>query len=217
LPSILVGYGTATAVGFALGFLFSIISVRLAPPTLHRDVWVTLPQIARDMATADSGRDFIAAYRRLGLIAGNYLGRNVGGLLAGFLPLAIGGYILNALVFVPWDGRSATLVTRPELSVTQDASGYVVIVPGLSAPIRIGPAPVKAAICGGLLSCALTAALNFENLMPQSSGTFRGTILIRTGRPAWNPFFPWLNDLEFVFLAASVAGSACGFRKPRTK
>jgi hypothetical protein len=169
------------------------------------------------MATADAGWDFIAAYRRLGLTVANYFGRNVGGLLAGFLPLAIGGYILNALVFVPWDGRSATLVTRPELRVTQDTSGYVVIVPGHSAPIRIGPAPIKVAICGGPLSCALTAALNFENLRPESEETLPSTILLRTGRPAWNPLFPWLNDLEFVFLAASAAGAACGFRKPGTK
>jgi hypothetical protein len=176
-----------------------------------------LPVIARHMAMADTGRDFVAAYRRLGLLVCNYFGRNVGGLLAGFLPLAIGGYILNALIFLPWDAGSATLSTRPELSVTQDTSGYAVIVPGLSAPIRAGPAPVKAVLCGGVFPCALAAALNFENLRPESGETVPGTILLRTGRPAWNPLFPWLNDLEFVFLAASVAGAACGFRKPRTK
>jgi hypothetical protein len=93
----------------------------------------------------------------------------------------------------------------------------VVVVPGLSAPIKAGPAPVKAAMCDGVLTCALTAALDFENLVPSSDGTPSGTILLRTGGPAWNPLFPWLNDLEFVFLAASVAGAACGFRKPRTQ
>jgi hypothetical protein len=219
LPSVLVGYGTATAVGFTLGFLFSAISVRFAPPALHQHVWVTLPVIARDMAMAEAGRDFVAAYRRLGLMLAKYLGRNVGGLLVGFLLLAIAGYVLNALVFLPWDSRSAMMSTRPAaLSVSQDASGYVVVVPGRSIPIKAGPAPVKAAICDGLLTCTLTAALNFENV-PLSGGTpsSTSTILLRTGGPAWNPFFPWLNDLEFVFLAASVAGAACGFRKPRRK
>jgi hypothetical protein len=92
-----------------------------------------------------------------------------------------------------------------------------VIVPGLSAPIRAGAAPVKTALCDGVLPCALTAALDFENLRPESGETLPGTILLRTGGPAWNPLFPWLNDLEVIFLVASVAGAACGFRKPRTK
>jgi hypothetical protein len=39
------------------------------------------------------------------------LSRNLGGLLAGFLPLAIAGYMLNALLFVPCDAQSPTLAT----------------------------------------------------------------------------------------------------------
>jgi hypothetical protein len=218
LPNILVGYGTAVAVGFTCGFIFSVISVRFAPLALHRHVWLALPMIARDMAIAQAGRDFVAAYRRLGLMLAKYFGRNVAGLVAGFLPLAIAGYLLNALVFLPWDGRSVTLATRPPaLSVAQNAAGYVVVVPGLSTPIKVGPAPVKVAMCDCMLSCALTAALNFENVVPGLSGTPPSTILLRTGGPAWNPFFPWLNDLEFVFFAASFAGAACGFHRPRIK
>ena len=211
------GYGISAGAGFASGFLFSAILARFAPPALHRDFWVRLLAIARDIAVAETGRDFIAAYRRLGVTFGIYLARNLGGLLAGFLPLAIAGYMLNALLFVPWDGRSSSLATWPAaLTVKQIASGYVVSAPHLAGPIRLGPAPVKAALCDGTLTCILVTVLNFERIVPEADGAISGTILVRSGGPVWNPLFPWLNDLEFVFLIASIGGAAAGFRgRPR--
>jgi hypothetical protein len=90
-----------------------------------------------------------------------------------------------------------------------------VIAPDFAGPIRPGPAPVKAALCDGW-TCILVTVPNLERIMPEADRAVSGTILVRTGGPARNPLFPWLNDLEFVFLVASLGGAAAGFRgRPR--
>lgn len=221
MTSSLLLHGAAALGGIGSGVVFARVLRSLAPPALHAAFWRTLPAIARAMATADRGADFLAAYASLGRVFGGYFLRNAGGLLLGLLPLALAGWLLNLVLFLPWDGRSPALASLPPeiaaaapsaATVAAPAAPRAVTLPGQAAPLALPEGPLRLAFCEGGAGCLALAALGFEIRPPVPGG---GLVLLRSGAPAWNPAFPWLNDLEAVFLLGGFAGAAGGFfRRP---
>jgi hypothetical protein len=69
--------------------------------------WSTMTSVATGMLRAEHSHEFVDLYRRLGVALCRYLGRNLGGLLLGSLPLIALAAALSAPVFQPWPDHAS--------------------------------------------------------------------------------------------------------------
>jgi hypothetical protein len=174
-------------------------------------------RVSKEMLVAEESREFLALYRQLGSSLLRYLGRNIGGLVLACLPLIVLTLALNAWLFRPWDARAGAPRVYPPGAATlhrQHAGGELLLnLHNAAAPIAIeNRAPIHAAVCWDMPRCLLLESLDFSVTTRDVPGSAHfGAIIVRPNRASWNPLFPYLNDLEFMFFAMTPIGAAGAF------
>lgn len=218
-------YATASAAGIAGGWAFALIWARLVPSSLQGQFWSTMTGIAKSMLAAEHSRQFLDLYRRLGGSLARYLARNIGGLALGCVPLIALTIVLSVGVFGPWDIKAGAPSVYPHRAATlyqqQHGSPLLLDMGDSGAPIVVKrDAPVRAAVCWSVLRCLLLESLYFSvTVRDAPNGADYGAVIVRSGAASWNPLFPYLNDLEFMFFAMTTVGvvaAAVFMRRKRT-
>jgi hypothetical protein len=170
------------------------------------------------MLVAEQSREFLDLYRQLGVGLFRYLGRNMGGLILACLPLIVLTVALNAWLFRPWDAKAGAPRVYPPGAATlhpQHSGGDLLLdLRNAAAPIAIeNRAPIHAAVCWDTPRCLLLQSLDFSVTSRRRvpGAAHFGTIIVRPNHASWNPLFPYLNDLEFVFFGVTPIGAAGAF------
>ena len=76
----------ACGLGALAGVAFAGLWLLVVPHAAHRRFWRAMHELTREMLNVDEFHRLMSAYRRLGVIAGGYVARNVGGTLLAALP-----------------------------------------------------------------------------------------------------------------------------------
>jgi hypothetical protein len=174
-------------------------------------------RVSKEMVVAEQSSEFLSLYRQLGVSLFRYLGRNVGGLALGCLPLIVLTFALSAWLFQPWDARADGPSVYPPGAATLDprsGGGPLMLkIRNSTEPIAIeNREPIRAAVCWTMPRCLLLQSLDFSVItrnVPVSANF--GAIIVRPDYSSWNPLFPYLNDLEFVFFGMTPVGAAAAF------
>jgi hypothetical protein len=211
-------YAIAAASGVMGGWAFAFIWASLVPSSVQRQFWSGMAGVSKGMLVAEDTREFLALYRQLGASLLRYLGRNFGGLILGCLPLIALTFALSAWLFRPWDARAGGPSVYPPGAATlhpRDAGGPLLLtIRNAAEPIAIESRdPIRAAVCWDVPRCLLLQSLDFSVTTRRSVpiGANFSAIIVRPDYVSWNPLFPWLNDLEFLFFGMTPVGVAGAF------
>ncbi len=212
--------GTITA-GAVAGLGFALIWRKLVPMRVHGEFWSEMTVLTRDIVTVDDTAVFLRLYKRLALAAGGYTLRNMVGVVVSCVPLIVILLAVGIPLFDGWDARAERLAVIPPGSATLESSGS----PGVSTVKLIdenesivleGPVP-KAGACWSTLRCATLGLLGFQviQLSPPADKDLQ-PFIIRADHDDWNPLWPYLGSLEFMFYVAVmvVVSLVLLWRKP---
>jgi hypothetical protein len=220
-------YVTAgTIMGFVGGWLFYLLWRGLLPRSRSREFWRSLPDSVHGMLTSDEPSDLFRHYRTLVVAAARYAGRNTLAVLVGTMPIAVIFLLLNTLdlssrVATSVEVYPATAIVRPAglMSDWRMDDERLLIDLGKSGDLSVQLAgqtldreslAKKQAFCETTISCLLFDMMLFEthSIDPQAESQRDGSVVVRPVLLDSNPFWPYLNDLDFWFFIAVMSGSA---------
>jgi len=211
--------------GLIGGWLFYRLWRRIVPSSWSRVFWRTLAINAHRMLTCDEPSEMFVHYRALLTATAAYTGRSILGLLLATAPIVI---IFPLLAAYDPSGQIAESAEVHPATVIGDLSR-------LSPPWRIdderlfvdrnqlgesrvqlagksldsGMLAEKRAFCRTTVSCLLFEMMLFEtHLISPEEEKISNSVIVRPALLESNPFWPYLNDLEFWFFIAIMLGSA---------
>jgi hypothetical protein len=173
------------------------------------------------MLAVDELQLLFSLYRRLALDVGGYLLRNLGGLVVAGLPVVAFSVFVAPLVLELWDRMADGIVLYPQVAVdtfTAAERSEMLAILGISTiELNQQPANVgRTAVCWTQTHCALFRLLAFEVIETPSAILHNAPYLVvRAQHGDVNVLWPYLNDLEFIFVCAFMAtaiGSLLGYR-----
>jgi hypothetical protein len=191
----------AATAGLLGGWMFFRCWRALLPAGRSRAFWSALPETARRMVTTEEPSEVLRHYRNLIGTTARYAARSVGAVLVAILPTSALFLVLTAL------DPSERLTTRVEVHPAS----------------AVASAPDRTALAGKHVWCASTAACFFFEMMLfdthdlDTPATRSAAVISRPVVFDRNPFWPYLNDLDFTFFAAIVAGSALAAWRRRAR
>jgi hypothetical protein len=209
--SAFVFYTAAAVAGTVAGLAFAIIWLKIVPMPVHGRFWTAMAACSREILTVDDTSRFLQLYRQLGKLVGGYTVRNLAGVLISVIPVILLWVASQALLFTPWEVRAHRLVVVPaaagslEAGSRTDESQWDLRVAGSDTDLLVsGPAP-RAAACWTSIRCGVFAMLGFEvTRLPAPPDADLSAVVVRADSGAWNPLWPYLGGLEFVFTVALV-------------
>jgi hypothetical protein len=180
----LVHYGAACALGAFAGAAFAWIWLRIAPRGTNRRFWSAMAGLTREMLRVDETGEFLRLYRRLAVLLGKYVARNLGGALLGCLPMIVILLTVAPLVFKSWDAHAP--------------GGYV----------------ERTAYCSTPGWCTTFAALDFKVVEVPPNDKDTPYAVVRAEHGDRNPLWPFLSDIEAAFFAAFILSTFIGLLWP---
>lgn len=210
----LLFFGASVASGLVLGWLFVRLWRWCAPRVTNRRFWASLGDITRRMLAVDEFSTLLALYRRLAAEVGGYLLRNLGGLALACLPVGLFLVLVAPGALALWDRGAERLVLYPP-TLTQDLGAAdddraLDVALGGSKLAAVEPAAQagRTAVCWTTTDCLIFRLLAFrvvERERPLIADA--PYLVVRAERGDANFLWPYLNDLEFVFICAFMAAT----------
>ncbi len=229
MTNILLEPGLYLAVGGFMGFLggclFYGLWRRLLSRSASRNFWRTLPVTVRSMLMSDEPRELLSYYRTLIAATARYAGFNLLGVMVGITPITVIFLLLYALdpssrVAASVEVHPAMVITHPAELVNdlqQDKEHMLIDLDKLDdSPLQIAGQTLdretlakKQAFCKTTASCLMFGMMMFEThkINPQTGYQVGGSVVVRPVLLDSNPFWPYLNDLDFLFFLAVMLGS----------
>lgn len=225
----------AIAAGVALGIVVALISRLVSRRLGKADFWAELPRLTRTLASGSDSDEFLRVYGRLLRLLGGYLTRNAIQLVASFAPVVATVILCGPAVMESYNRGASALAIHPNQPVTLSIGGEQSESSEEGAVIRPmprGEGPGSAITSAGDLAfdsvwhnnawCASgwgrfgMAMLGFDTHDSASTDVF---LVLRPFCGDGNPFWPYLNDLEFAFYLAiaTASGLAVLFFKMRAR
>jgi hypothetical protein len=214
--------GGSLVAGTVVGWLFAVIWRRCAPAAINRRFWASLGDTARELLAVDEPRRLLELYRRIWVGVGGYVMRNVGGLALGCLPVGLFLVFAAPPALDLWNRTADGIALYPEVATTRRTpAAPAEILAGLEIP-GAGPigmssgAPPRTAICWTETDCTVFQLLGFLAIeTPEPVLPAPPYLVVRPRHHDINPLWPYLGDLEFVFVCALMAGSVVGLVRSR--
>jgi hypothetical protein len=212
--------------GLVGGWLFYHLWRSLLPRSRSQEFWRSLPDSVRGMLTSAEPSDLFRHYRTLIVATARYAGRNTLAMLVGIAPIAAIFLLLDALhlsrhVATSVEVYPATAIARPAALVSNwgiDDKRLLIDRDKLDdASVQLAGQTLdrealikKQAFCETTVSCLLFDMMLFEthSMNPQAESQMSGSVVVRPMLLDSNPFWPYLNDLDFWFFIAVMSGSA---------
>lgn len=206
-------YLGAITAGALAGLLFALIWRRLVPMRVHGEFWTEMAALTKNIISVDDTAVFLRLYKQLALTAGSYMVRNLSGMVLSCAPLIIIVLTVGMHLFNGWDAQGER---RGEQVAVIPAGAAILEEPGPSGTRRVklsgnhenivldGPV-TRTGICWSTLRCATLKLLGFQviRLQPPVDEDVQ-PFIVRTDHDNWNPLWPYLGSLEFVFYLAVV-------------
>lgn len=114
----MLAFAAAGGLGVLAGLGFAWLWLRVVPPGTNRRFWSALSGLTREMLQLEAFDTLLALYRRLGRLAGGYVGRNLAGIAIACLPML--AILLAVSPFLP------------ERHATCSSSAYCLLLQGLA-------------------------------------------------------------------------------------
>lgn len=214
------------------GYWFYRLWRRVAPHSRARLFWQKLPNDVRTMLTCENPSDMVKHYKALLSSIFAYAGRSTLALALGLTPMAAlffavaawdpSGRLAKEAVAHPakvvgdlTETRSPWRLSRDRLLVDRESvgeSGVHILGESLDSTMLAR----KHAFCRSSLNCLLFEMMLFETHRFAAERDVGHAVVIRPVLLDSNPFWPYLNDLDFWFFIAAMAGStgAAWLRRP---
>jgi len=218
LGSLVIWYLAALTIGVGLGALAAIVFRIVVPAGTTGRFW-------NDVASAVQGlvhgaeEQFWKSY--FGLIRGSiaYIGRQLIALAAATLPLILAFHVAGPAVSAIWaaDGRlevhpasAGTIVADMQPRTSGRPSRLLSLSGGRTVALPGNPGSV--AVCAATdWRCKALYAIGFTvvSVEPATMPLSR-PVIVRPAHDDWNPFWPYLNDPEFLlFVGMSLSWLLC--------
>lgn len=196
-------YLGAVVAGLLFGWLFVLLWRWCAPRDTNRRFWAALAEISRQMLAVDEPAALLRLYGRLGRDVGGYVLRNLGGLVLACAPVGVFLLLAGSPVLTLWDRGAEGVAFYPSRQAWESVA---------PADLRLDDATPESvgrtAICWSAGRCLLFELLAFRVVeQPAPAQMEAAYVVARAGRGDGNFLWPYLNDLEFVFLCALMVGS----------
>jgi hypothetical protein len=217
-------YLSAAAVcGLLGGYSFYRLWRRAMPRSRSRDFWCSMQRDVVRLLTCKEPSDIWVHYRSLLTAMASYISRATLGLFLGLVPMAALYLLLaandpSARLTQQVEAYPASVVRDPALDAARWtlSDGRVVIDRDefvrsgsqiLGQPVDDTTRLRKIAFCRSAPSRLLFELMLFEThpLYPEDAPT--SSIIVRPRFLDSNPFWPYLNDLDFWFFVAAIIGS----------
>jgi len=230
MSSVLFGPSLYVAVGVIMGlvggWLFYHLWRGLLPRSRSREFWWSLPDSVCGMLTSDAPSDLFRHYRTLIAATAHYASHNTLAVLVGIAPIAViflllDAWYLSSHVAARVEVYPATAIAQPAGLVSNwriDGQRLRIDRGQLDeAPVQLAGQTLdrealtkKQAFCKTMVACLLFDMMLFEthSIKPQAESQMSGSVIVRPSLLDSNPFWPYLNDLDFWFFIAVMSSSA---------
>lgn len=220
------GSVVAIACGLLLGVVTAFIWDRVLLWWGESGFWRAVAEFTQAAVSGKNDADFLRQYGRLLKELGKYLARNLVTIGVAFLPVTIFLLVAWPMAHASTNGRATRLVIYPPQAVTIETGGQThrleppddsLPLPDLrDAPLEIqaGGASLHCATAGD--NCAFSSSewqrllLMLFDLHVEESPPEVPLLILRPSAGDDNWFWPYLSDLEFLFLASVSAASLGG-------
>jgi hypothetical protein len=197
----------AVGLGGVAGLGFILIWCWVIPVHTHGLFWRSMADLSKRIVSVDETAEFLALYQRLGTLVVSYTTRNMGGTLLGCLPLVILLWILGPALFTAWDARTEALTVVPEeagtLVSSENRNTIELHLAGRGPVLNLTREAPRMALCWTSMHCTLLAVFNFHVTRLDSPPLpDLSSVIVRTNTGAWNPAWPLLGGLEFIFFVS---------------
>ncbi len=219
-------YMAAVLAGLVLGWLVIVVWRRFLPAARAAAFWRDLMQTARLVITTEDVALMWRHYKHLlGLVAG-YTTRNLLGIAVALVPVLLFLWLVAPLGLERWNAMAPFVEIHPagvpvtvEGAAVTDVSTHGLLPAGNVAAVRLGAGAdalvlrelsINHAVCAAGWRCLLLGSLAFRLHAPPP-GSPDAPIIVRPSVGDGNPFWPYLNDLEFVFFLAFFVATMAGW------
>ena len=211
--------GAAGAVG---GWSFFRCWRAVMPTGRSRTFWTALPLTLRRMLTTEDPSEVLRHYGAFIGTTARYAARNTGAVLVGVLPTS--ALFLLLTVLDPSEHLTTLVEVQPASAIAPDsalphhidderividrqvlANSSVRVAGGMLDSVAL---PGKHGWCASTLACFLFEMMLFDTHAIGEHAAGSSPVISRPMVFDRNPFWPYLNDLEFTFFVAVVLGSA---------
>lgn len=220
-PGLLLTVGVL--LGLVAGYLFYRLWRVIVPRSWSRSFWRSVAGEINGMLTCEDPSDMLKHYKAFLVSIAGYIARSSMGLVLALIPVAS---VYVGLSFLDPSGREAKyLEVYPAIhlggsgaanyfSRTVDGRLLIQRTDIGDAGIRIADKRLdqnmlakKQAFCPSIVSCALYDLMWFQTHIVELENSPGGSVIVRPVLLDSNPFWPYLNDLDFWFFLAVMAGS----------
>lgn len=207
----------ALAAGALAGLLAAFLWRRLVPPGTQSRFWKALGAVALGLWRVDDLQDFLGLYRRLVTTLAGYLARNIAAAALSIAALLLG----LATAIAPLEDRRAAqggLSSNRPAVVGTDAGGAPRAQVGALTIAPPPGEPTRLAVCWTGFDCGLASLMDFETReIAEAPEGLDGPVLVRSGPAGLNPLWPWLSDLEALYIATFIVAMSVGMLVRRAR
>lgn len=216
-------YIGSVILGASFGFIVATLFRRVAPGGSTKRYWAAAADAIRGLLYSDSDE----FWHHYGALIGSslaYIARQLLAVLVAFLPMVIVVFLVAPLLWAQWDEGAGLMVSPPESArlISPGAASSAAVNAGRALQLADGTLvelpekPGAIAVCTtGELSCYALISIGFTVVDHDGAAqAHAGPIIVRSWHDDWNPFWPYLNDPEFLFLTSLVVFSLALMFRP---
>lgn len=216
----------AISCGLLLGTVTAFVWDRVLLWWGESGFWQAVADFTQAAVSGSNDADFLRQYGRLLKELGKYLVRNVVTIGVAFLPVTIFLLVAWPMAHASANGRATQLVVYPPQAVTVETAGQthrleppddaLPLPDDRAAPLEIGVGGATLHCASAGDNCAFSSSewqrllLSLFDFHVAESPPEVPLLIIRPRGGDANWFWPYLNDLEFQFLASVSAASLGG-------
>lgn len=209
-----VWYIGSIVAGALLGVTAGLIFRKIVPPGINSRYWNSVGTAIHTLLYGDES-DFWRSYKNVIVATIKYVSQQLVAVFAAFAPLVVIVFVFGPVVWSYWDRDASFAVFPQEIGQLRIVSDTTEAPSGSNRIFRLAnnddiAIPARAgshAICAHYgLKCMSLQGLGFTATVSEKiAGTTTDIVIIRSSHDDWNPFWPYLNDPEFLlFLALSI-------------
>ncbi|MEC9375395.1 MAG: sulfotransferase [Pseudomonadota bacterium] len=215
----IIWYSSAFFFGLIFAWLISFLFPLIVKGGSTAKLLAVLQNGVKELLVGQA-ENFWPAYKAIIINLSVYITRQIGGLILAFAPLIVAVLFLGPKFIALWEEDKQLAVFPLDFGEIKTNDGIKELVLSTGEKIKLPLGSGNIAYCSrNTIFCLTLQSMGFKTFVrPEFVKKEARPIIIRATNDDWNPFWPYLNDPEFIFFLTLSIGSI-GFvfknRKPR--
>ncbi len=196
----------AVLVGAVAGLMIGRIFRWIAPSGSSRDYFSGVASSIRELVVGDES-EFWTHYKHVIFSTVKYVGRQLLALFAAFAPIAVLLLLISPMIWPYWN-QHGSLLAYPDgdtetvwAFAAGDSKGTLSVISETGHSLSVPSNVSSHAICTtDSWACTLLPGIGFTTSIDDALAADGASyVVVRWHRDDWNPLWPYLNDIEFLF------------------